>query len=189
MTLCFFFVPFALLPPALSCLRVSISPPPSGSVDVRAVVMIAWRVPLPACLPVADLPVPASRRCRLVGRGGERAVFVLGSVLMICPVLIPLPRLGGVAHVLGGLLRWLTSCLLFAFHQCSSRRSSRFSRLGGHLVVPVLPPMCFSCVFFVSPAGVLCLLNLSPHSSRPVVSSSRLVLRLGRRLCRHVLLA
>lgn len=23
-----------------------------------------------------------------------------------------------------------------------------FPHLGGHLVVPVLPPMCFSCVFF-----------------------------------------
>lgn len=188
MTLCF----FSFLSPCprrlfLACLP-QIGPPPAGSGDERAAAMIAWRVPLPACLPVVDLPIPP-RPCRLVGRGGERAVFVLGSVLMICPVLIPLPRLGGVAHVLGGLLRWLTSCLLFAFHQCSSRPASRFHRLGGRLVVPALPSMCFSCVFSVhSLASCACLfcprarlVQSSRRPSRSVVSSSRLVLRLGRR--------
>ena len=89
---------------SLACLP-QIGPPPSGSVDVRADAVIAWRVPLPACLPMVGLPVSASRRCRLVGRGVGRAVFVIGSVLAICPVLVSSCRLGGVAHVLGGLLR------------------------------------------------------------------------------------
>lgn len=106
MTLCFFlsFRP-ALSQLALPCLRVSINPSPSGSVDVRVVAMMAWRVPLPACLPVVDLPIPL-RPCRLVGRGGERVVFALGSVMAICPrARLVVPSLGGVAHILGVLLR------------------------------------------------------------------------------------
>lgn len=55
--------------------------------------MIAWRVSSPACLPVVDFPMPP-HRCRLVGRGGERAVFVLCcSVVAICPVFVSLFRL------------------------------------------------------------------------------------------------
>ena len=92
------------LPPALPYLRASNKSPPSGSWDERAAAMIVWRASPPACLPVVDLPV-TPRRCRLVGRGVERVVFVIGSVLTICPVLVSSCRLVDVAHILGGLLR------------------------------------------------------------------------------------
>lgn len=55
------------------------------------------------------------------------------------------------------------------------------SHLVGRLVAIVLPSMCFSCVFFIPFSGGMCLLDLSPCPSRSVVSSSRLVMRLGRR--------
>lgn len=68
--------------------------------------MIAWRVPLPDCLPVVDLPgVAVDAVLRLVGRGGERGVFFSGSVSADGPVLVSSCRLVGVAHVLGVLLR------------------------------------------------------------------------------------
>ena len=104
----YLFFPFA---PAPSCWLFLICgpwtcPPPSGPWDVLAAMMIAWRASLPDCLLMAKLSMP-SPRCRLVGRSEGRAVFVLGSVLAICPVLVlvSLPRLVGAAHVLGVLLR------------------------------------------------------------------------------------
>lgn len=73
MTLCLVLPPSPCpLPPALSCLLALISPPPSGPVDARAVVMIAWRVSPPACLPMSDLPVPSSMSSRRAGRGAGR---------------------------------------------------------------------------------------------------------------------
>lgn len=50
------------------------------------------------------------------------------------------------------------------------------------------PRYVFLVFFFVSFSGDMFLLDLSPRSSRPVVSSSRLVVRLGRGgRVRHVL--
>lgn len=179
MTLCFFlsFRP-AILPPAFPCLLASISPPPSGAWDERAAAMIAWRVPLPACLPVVDLPVSASHRCRLVGRSGERAVFVLYcSVVAICHVFVSLFRLSEARFMSSASCfeELLLSCLLFAFYHFSSRLASRFFRLGDRLVVPDLPPMCFSHVFFVSfPGHCDCLIYPRVRfvqSSRHLVSS------------------
>lgn len=164
------------LPPALPCLLASISPPPSGSGDERAAAMIAWRVLLPACLPVVDLPVSASHRCRLVGRSGERAVFALGSVMAICPRARPVAS-----------SRWYGSCPwrlasmncplvpLVCFLSLLVSSVVSFPHLGGHLVVPVLPPMCFSCVFSVhSPAScprLICPRARLVQSSRHLVSS------------------
>lgn len=96
--------------------------------------MIAWRASSPACLPVVDLPVML-RQCRLVGRDVERGVFVSGSVLAICPMLVLLSRLSAAWFIS------LTSC---------------FDELPS------------------------CLISL-------LVSSPRLVVRLGRRHERHVL--
>lgn len=165
------------LPPALPCLLASISPPPSGSWDERAAAMIAWRVPFPSCLPVADLPVSASHRCRLVGRRGERAVLALCSVVAICPVFVSLPRR----------LMPLAAC----FDEMPLVPSIRFLSLlvsfliseGVSLCLPcrLAPDVFFLCFFclFASFSGVLCLLDLSPRPSRLIVSSSRLVGRLG----------
>lgn len=119
--------------------------------------MIAWRVSSLAYLPIVDFPMPP-HRCRLVGRGGERAVFVLCcSVVAICPVFVSLFRLLEARFISSASCfeELLPSCLLFAFYHFSSRLASRFSRLGDRLVVPDLPPMCFSRVFFVSFPGVL----------------------------------
>lgn len=119
--------------------------------------IIAWLVSSPACLPVVDFPMPP-HRCRLVGRSGERAVFVLCcSVVAICPVFVSLFRLSE-ARLMSSAFCFEElppSCLLFAFYHFSSRLASRFSRLGDRLVVPDLPPMCFSRVFFVSFPGAL----------------------------------
>lgn len=92
MTLCLVLSLSPLPPPALSCLLASISPPPAGSWEEQAAMMIAWRVSSPACLPVVDFPMPP-HRCRLVGRGGERAIFVPGSVLAGGSVLVSSCRL------------------------------------------------------------------------------------------------
>lgn len=109
------------------------NPPPSGSCEKRAAMMIAWRVSPPACLPVVDLPM-LPRRCRLVGRGGERTVFVPGSVLAICRLVLVLVLVLVVPSRRRGSYPWrlasmsCPSCLiLFACYHCSSRPASRFS--------------------------------------------------------------
>lgn len=55
------------------------------------------------------------------------------------------------------------------------------SHLGGRLVMLALPPMRFSCVFSSRSRESMCLPDLSPLSSRLVVSLPRLAVRLGRR--------
>lgn len=179
------------LPPALPCLLASISPPPSGSWDERAAAMIAWRVPFPSCLPVADLPVSASHRCRLVGRRGERAVLALCSVVAICPVFVSLPRR----------LMPLAACfdeipLVPSIRFLSLLVSSVVSFLiseGVSLCLPcrLAPDVFFLCFFASSPrspasyAYSICPRARLASSSRLPVSSGVS----GRRLRRHVLLA
>lgn len=103
MTLCFFSLALPHLVGSLLLADLKCSPVRLAW-DVRAVAMMAWRVSLPGCLFMAKLLMP-SPRCRFVGRVGERTVFVIGSVLVICSVLVSSCRLVGVAHILGGLLR------------------------------------------------------------------------------------
>ena len=137
------------LPPALPCLLASINPPPSGSWDERAAAMIAWRVPLPACLPVANLPVSASHRCRLVGRSGERVVFVLCcSVVTICPVFVSFFRLSEA--------RFMSSASCFKELPlsclppiCLLIISRLVPRLVSHLVGRLVGLPCPRCVFLV----------------------------------------
>ena len=167
MTLCLFFslaLPHlvgSLLPASLKC------SPVRRAWDVRAAAMMAWRVSLPGCLFMAKLlnfaSSVSSRRSRLVGRGEERTVFVPGSVLAACFDELPL-----VPHPIC-LLSLPRLVLLLVSH------------LVVRLVAIVLPSMCFSCVFFIPFSGGMRLLDLSPCPSRSSVSSSRLVVRLGRR--------
>lgn len=177
--LCLSFLSPCPLPPALPCLLASISPPPAGSWEEQAAMMIAWRVSSPACLPVVDFPMPP-HRCRLVGRGGGAGrirplLFRRGDLSRVCLVV---PSLGGAVHFLGVLLRGVAPIVspsyLLAYH-CPSRLASRFSRLGDRLVVPDLPPMCFSRVFS-SRSLVHCDCLICPRvrfvqSSRHLVSS------------------
>lgn len=153
------------LPLALSCLRASYIPPPSGSWDVRAVAMIAWLVSSPACFPVVDLPVSASRRYRLVWRRGERAVLALCSVVAICPVFVSLPRrltplaacfdeLPIVPHPICFLSLVVSSCVSFL----SSRRASRCACLASDVF--------FLCFLSRSLGHRDCLI-CPPRSSRP----------------------
>ena len=136
--------------------------------------MIVWRASPPACLPVVDLPV-TPRRCRLVGRDGERTVFAIGFVMVICPVLVPLFRLGCVAHVLGGLLRRVALVSPICLLSLPRLVPRLVFHLVGRLVVPALPSMCFSCVFPIhSPASCACLIyprTRLVQSSRHFVSS------------------
>lgn len=89
--------------------------------------MIAWRASPPARLPVVDLSVPP-RRCRLVGRVGERVVFVFGSVIAIC-----LRARSVASSRWRGSYPWrlasmsCPSCLRFAHYHYSSRPASRLS--------------------------------------------------------------
>lgn len=167
------------LPPALPCLLASISPPLSGSWDERAAAMIAWRVPFPSCLPVADLPVSASHRCRLVGRSGERVVFVLCcSVVTICPVFVSLFRLSEARFMSSAscFKELPLSCLPPICLLIIARLVPHLvSHLVGRLVVPALPSMCFSCVFSIhSPAScprLICPCARLVQSSRHFVSS------------------
>lgn len=94
------------------------------------------------------LPPPAGSS--LVGRGGERAVFVLCSVLAICPVLVSSCRLVGVAYALGVLLRRVAPRVSYLLSPIMRLVGRLVFHLGGRLVVPALPPMCFSCLFFAS---------------------------------------
>ena len=189
MTLCLFFslaLPHlvgSLLPASLKCSPVRLA------WDVRAVAMMAWRVSLPGCLFMAKL-LMSSRRYRLVGpvsSGGARSgpYSSPGSVLAICRLVlvlvlvVPSRRRGSYPWRLASMSR--PSCLiLFAcYHYIVS---SCFSFLISSCVSSCLPcPRCVFLVFFSSFAGVMCLLYLFPCPSRSVVSSSRLVLRLGRR--------
>ena len=179
MTLCpFFHFSPDPLPPALSCLLASISPPPAGSWEEQAAMMIAWRVSSPACLPVVDFPIPP-HRCRLVGRGGERAVFVLCcSVVAICPVFVSLFRLSEVRFISSASCfeELSQSCLPPICLLIIARLVPRLvSHLVGRLVVPALPSMCFSCVFSVhSPAScprLICPRARLVQSFRHLVSS------------------
>ena len=82
------------------------------------------------------------------------------------------------------------SCLiLFACYYCSSRPSSRFSSRRASRRVCLAPDVFFLCFFRLVPRGNCACLICPPRPSCSVVSSFRLVLRLGRRLRRHVLLA
>ena len=130
----------------------------------------------------------SSRRSRLVGRGEERTVFVPGSVLAICRLVLVLVLVLVVPSRRRGSYPWrlasmsCPSCLiLFAcYHYLVS---SCFSFLISSCVS--LQSSCLRCVFLVffsSFAGVLCLLYLSPCPSRSVVSSPRLAVRLERQL-------
>lgn len=181
MTLCLVLSLSPLPPPALSCLLASISPPPARLWEEQAAMMIAWRVSSPACLPVVDFPMPP-HRCRLVGRGGGAGrirplLFRRGD---LSRVYLVVPSLGGAVHFLGVLLRGVAPIVspsyLLAYH-CPSRPSSRFSSRRASRCACLALDVFFLCVFS-SFAGVLSLLDLSPRSSRSVVSSSRLVLRL-----------
>lgn len=117
----------------------------------------------------------SSRRCRLVGRDGERTVFAIGFVMVICPVLVPLFRLGCVAHVLGGLLRRVALVSPICLLSLPRLVHRLVFHLVGRLVVPALPSMCFSCVFPIhSPASCACLIyprTRLVQSSRHLVSS------------------
>lgn len=146
--------------------------------------MMAWRASSPGCLFMAKL-LMLPRRYRLVGRGEERTVFVPGSVLAICRLVlvlvlvVPSRRRGSYPWRLASMS--CPSCLiLFAcYHYLVS---SCFSFLISSCVSSDLPCLrCVFLVFFSSFAGVMCLLYLFPCPSRSVVSSSRLVMRLGRR--------
>lgn len=174
MTLCLVLSLSPLPPPALSCLLASISPPPAGSWEEQAAMMIAWRVSSPACLSVVDFPMPP-HRCRLVGRGGERAIFVPGSVLAGGSVLVSSCRL----VMRGSCPRRIASMTcprVFYLLTIMPRLVPRLvSHLVGRLVVPALPSMCFSCVFSVhSPAScprLICPRARLVQSSRHLVSS------------------
>ena len=180
MTLCLVLSLSPLPPPALSCLLASISPPPAGSWEEQAAMMIAWRVSSPACLPVVDFPMPP-HRCRLVGRGGERAIFVPGSVLAGGSVLVSSCRL----VVRGSCPRRIASmncpsCLiLFAFYHFSSRRSSRLSSRRASRCSCLALDMFFLCFSVHSLASCACLIcpraRLVQSSRRPSHLSSRLV--------------
>lgn len=126
------------------------------------------------------------RRCRLVGRGEERTVFVPGSVLAICRLVlvlvlvVPSRRRGSYPWRLASMS--CPSCLiLFAcYHYLVS---SCVSFLISSCVSSCLP--CLRCVFLMyfsprSREACDCSI-LFPCPSRFVVSSSRLVMRLGRR--------
>ena len=95
-------------------------------------------------------------------------------------VCLVVPSLGGAVHFLGVLLRGVVPIVspsyLLAYH-CPSRPSSRFSSRRASRCACLAIDVFFLC-FFSSFAGVLSPLDLSPRSSRSVVSSSRLVLRL-----------
>lgn len=164
------------IPPALPCLLASISPPPAGSWEEQAAMMIAWRVSSPACLPVVNFPMPP-HRCRLVGRFVERAVFALGSVMAICPRARPVAS-----------SRWYGSCpWRLASMNCPHRVScllSIISRLVWRLVslVSAIVSLCLPCprcvflVFFSvnSPAScprLICPRARLVQSSRHLVSS------------------
>ena len=153
MTLCLVLSLSPLPPPALSCLLASISPPPAGSWEEQAAMMIAWRVSSPACLPVVDFPMPP-HRCRLVGRGGERAIFVPGSVLAGGSVLVSSCRL----VVRGSCPRRIASMTcprVFYLLAIMPRLVLRLvSHLGWRLVVLVLvPDVFFLCIFASFPDG------------------------------------
>ena len=151
--------------------------------------MIAWRAPLPACLPVVDLPMPP-RPCRLVGRSVERAVFVLCCSVMVVSGDLPLcssrcPVSVAWLMSLADCSDELPSCLiLFACYRCSSRPASRFP-ISASVSLRLTCPRCvFLVFFFVSPLSSCdCLICHAPVSF--LVSSSRLVVRLVVRLGRR----
>lgn len=142
MTLCLFFslaLPHlvgSLLPANLKC------SPVRRAWDVRAAAMMAWRVSPPACLPVVDLPM-LPRRCRLVGRGGERGVFIPGSVMAICPVLV-------------------SPCVSFLISLCVSLRSSCLRCV---FLVSFSSRSPVACACSICPRA-----RLVPSSRRPVSS-------------------
>lgn len=183
MTLCLIlFLSPCLLLRALPHLQSSYCPPPAGSGDERAAAMMAWRASPPARLPVVDLPV-SSRRA---GRGAGRIRFrfrhgdlspclfrCLVSVAWLIPLAACFDELTFVSPVCF-LSLLVSSCVSSLISDGVSLCLSWFQ-------------MCFSCVFsHRSPMG-LRLLDLSPRPVSSVVSSFRLVMRLGRRHNRHVL--
>lgn len=147
-----------------SLLFLSPDPPPAGSLlladlkcspvrlalDVRAVAMIAWLISSLTCLLVVDLTVP-SPRCRLVWRGEERAVFIPGSVMAICRLVlvlvlvVPSRRRGSYPWRLASMS--CPSCLiLFAcYHYLVSPCVSFLISL-----CVSLQSSCLRCVFLVS---------------------------------------
>lgn len=105
-----------------NCLPQLVPPPPSGSWDERAAAMIAWRMPLPACLSVVDLPVSSRRAGR--GAGRIRLRFCLGGRFRARLVL---PSRGAWLMSSADCFDDLPSCLLFACYHCPSRPASRLS--------------------------------------------------------------
>ena len=172
----------------LPCLRSSINLPPSGLWDVRVASLIAWRASLSDCLLVADLPV-SPRRCRLVGRVGERTVFV------------PRFRHG-----------WRPRARLVVLSRGHGSCPWRLDSMSCPLVSPIccLPLLVSSCVSFFISGGVssclpclrcVFLVYFSPRSCEACACSIRPRARLAVRLAvpsrrasraaadRHVLLA
>lgn len=109
--------------------------------------MIAWLISSLTCLLVVDLTVP-SPRCRLVWRGEERAVFIPGSVLAICRLVlvlvVPSRRRGSYPLRLASMS--CPSCLiLFAcYHYLVSSCVSFLISSGVSL-----RSSCLRCVFLV----------------------------------------
>ena len=75
----------------------------------------------------------------------------------------------------------LPSCLLFACYHAPSRPSSRFSSRRASRCACLTPDVFFLCFFSSRPLASCACLICSSCPSRSVVSSSRLVGRLGRR--------
>lgn len=138
--------------------------------------MIAWQMSSPDCLPVTDLPMPlaVSSRWAWRGAGHIRPRFCLGGRFRARLVL---PSRDAWLMSSADCFDDLPSCLLFACYHAPSRPSSRFSSRRASRCACLALDVFFLCVFS-SFAGFLSPLDLSSRSSRSVVSSSRLVLRL-----------
>lgn len=137
--------------------------------------MIAWRVSSPACLPVVDFPMSSRRAWR--GAGHIRPRFCLGGRFHARLVL---PSRDAWLMSSADCFDDLLSCLLFACYHAPSRPSSRFSSRRASRCACLTPDVFFLCFLSRSPVSCACLI-CSSCPSRSVVSSSRLVGRLGRR--------
>lgn len=94
-----------------------------------------------------------SRRSRLVWRGVERIVFVPGSVLAICRLVLVLVLVLVVPSRRRGSYSWrlasmsCPSCLLSAFYHYSSRLASRFSSRRASRHACLTSDVFFLCLF------------------------------------------
>lgn len=82
----------------------------------------------------------------------ERPVFVIGSVMAICSVLVSVAWLMSLATCFDELPSRASSYLLSIIARLVLRL---VAHLVGRLVVPALPLMCFSCVFCLIPQGIV----------------------------------